>query len=332
MTPSVSVLMVSYQTRELTLRALGGLRDTCVGTPYEVVVVDNASTDHAAEAVAAAFPSATVDRLPVNVGFGRAVNRAATHARGEWLLLMNPDTEPDGDVITALVAYAAEHPEHGIYTGRTLHVDGTDDFRSCFALPSLRGYLAFALGLSTVGRRVHWLGRWFNPEELPGYDRTQPREVPAVSGCLMLIRRDLFTELGGFTPDYFMYSEDIDLCTRAAALGAHPVLVPHARLRHLGGASSSTANKTMMVLRGKCTYVRLHWPRRRAAAARALLAMGVGLRASIGALLRRGSAWRTVWRNRGTWLPGWPAVQGDGIEPGDTITRGTARATRVSRG
>lgn len=332
MTPSVSVLMVSYHTRELTLRALGGLHNNCASTPYQVVVVDNASGDGTAEAVAAAFPTATVDQLAVNVGFGRAVNRAATHARGEWLLLMNPDTEPVGDVIAALVGYATEHPEHGIYTGRTLHTDDTDDLRSCFALPSLRGYLAFAMGLSTLGRRVRWLGPWLNPEELPGYDRTQPREVPAVSGCLMLIRRDLFAELGGFAPDYFMYSEDIDLCTRAAVLGARPVLVPHARLRHLGGASSSTPNKITMLMRGKCTYLRLRWPRRRAAAGRALLAAGVGMRAGAAALLRRESAWRTVWRDRGVWLPGWPAPQGDGATPGKVVTGGATAATPVSAG
>jgi GT2 family glycosyltransferase len=302
----VSVLMVSYHTRELTLNALAALRDSSAGRPYELVIVDNASTDGTAEAVAAAFPEATVERLPTNVGFGRAVNRAASHARGEWLLLMNPDTEPDGDVLAALLGYAAAHPEHGIYTGRTLHPDGRDDLRSCFALPSLRGYLFFALGLSTVGRRVRRLGPFLNPEELPGYDRTRPREVPAVSGCLMLIRHDLFARLDGFAPEYFMYSEDIDLCTRAAALGARPVLVPEARVRHLGGASSTTANKIIMLMRGKCTYLRLRWPRRRATAGRTLLAAGVGLRAGGAALLGRASAWRTVWRERRTWLGGWP--------------------------
>jgi GT2 family glycosyltransferase len=307
--PDLSVLMVSYHTRELTLNALTSLRKACPDTDYELVIVDNASTDGTVEAIADAFPEATVERLSVNVGFGRAVNRAASHARGEWLLLMNPDTEPEGNVLAALLGYARAHREHGIYTGRTLHPDGTDDMRSCFALPSLRAYLSFALGLSTVGRRIRRLGPLFNPEELPMYDRSTAREVPAVSGCLLMIRRDLFTRLGGFAPEYFMYSEDIDLCTRAAALGARPVLVPEAKVRHLGGASSTTANKIIMLMRGKCTYLRLRWPRRRAGVARALLAAGVGLRAGSAALLRRNSAWCAVWRERRTWLAGWPPVE-----------------------
>ncbi|MDQ7909622.1 glycosyltransferase family 2 protein [Phytohabitans sp. ZYX-F-186] len=308
MTPTVSVLMVSYRTRELTVRALSALRDSCPGTTFETIVVDNASGDGSAAAIRGAFPAATVEELPENVGFGRAMNRAARHARGDWLLLVNPDTEPEGDVVSALVAYATAHPEHGIYTGRTLHADGTDDMRSCFALPTLRQYLAFALGLSTLGRRFRRLGPVFNPEELPGYDRTTAREVPAVSGCLMLVRRDLFTALDGFTPDYFMYSEDIDLCVRAREHGARPVLVPEARLRHLGGASAGTSSrKIVMLLRGKCTFVRLRWTPARAATARTLIAAGVGLRGGLAALLRRKSPWREVWRARRVWLAGWPA-------------------------
>ncbi|BCB87358.1 hypothetical protein Psuf_046710 [Phytohabitans suffuscus] len=283
-------------------------------------MVDNASGDGSAEAIRAAVPAATVEELPENVGFGRAMNRAARHARGDWLLLVNPDTEPDGDVVSALVAYATAHPEHGIYTGRTLHPDGTDDMRSCFALPTLRQYVAFALGLSTLGRRFRRLGPLFNPEELPGYDRTTAREVPAVSGCLMLIRRDLFTALGGFTPDYFMYSEDIDLCVRARERGARPVLVPDARLLHLGGASAGTSSrKIVMLLRGKCTFVRLRWTPGRAATARFLIAAGVGLRGGLAALLGRKSPWREVWRARRVWLAGWPAP-----EPAPTLTRHSA--------
>jgi N-acetylglucosaminyl-diphospho-decaprenol L-rhamnosyltransferase len=308
-TPTVSVLMVSYRTRELAVRALSSL-EKATAASHEMVIVDNASGDGSAEAIAAAFPAATVEALSDNIGFGRAMNHAARHASGEWLLLVNPDTEPVGDVVGALLAYATAHPEHGIYTGRTLHPDGTDDLRSCLALPTLRQYVSFALGLSTLGRRIRLLGPLLNPEELPGYDRRTPRAVPAVSGCLMLIRRDLFTALDGFTPDYFMYSEDVDLCARAHALGAQPVLVPEAALRHLGGAASggTSPRKIEMLLRGKCTYLRLRWSPGRAAVGRGLLAAGVGLRAGIAAVLRRQSPWRPVWHDRHIWLAGWPTT------------------------
>ncbi|MFI6761419.1 glycosyltransferase family 2 protein [Micromonospora sp. NPDC050417] len=300
--PAVSVVVVSYQTRDLIRRALGTLRTSSPAGSYEVIVVDNASTDGSAEAVENEFPEARVVRLTRNVGFGRAVNVGASRARGTWILLLNPDTQPVGDVIGEFVAYARANPEHRVYTGRTLHDDRTDDGRSAFALPSLWGYVCFATGLSTVFRR----SRLFNPEELPGLDRSAPARVPAASGCLLLLQRSLFAELGGFLPDYFMYSEDIDLCHRATLLGASPVLVPGARVVHVGGASSTGVNKRIMLLQGKTTYLRLRWSPRRAAAGRALLAAGVAVRAAGARLTGRAGYWRQVWAARRTWLAGWP--------------------------
>ncbi|MFK3984934.1 glycosyltransferase family 2 protein [Micromonospora sp. NPDC050397] len=302
MTPSVSVVIVSYQTRDLIQRALSALRTASPSGSYEVIVVDNASTDGSADAVETEFPEARVVRLARNVGFGRAVNVGAARARGTWIMLLNPDTEPVGDVVGEFVEYARANPEHRVYTGRTLRADHTDDGRSAFALPSLWGYVCFATGLSTVFRR----SRLFNPEELPGLDRSVPASVPAASGCLLLLQRSLFAELGGFLPDYFMYSEDIDLCHRAAGLGASPVLVPGARVVHVGGASSTGVGKRVMLLRGKTTYLRLRWPRRRAAAGRALLAAGVAARAAGARLTGRAGYWREVWAERRTWLAGWP--------------------------
>ncbi len=299
--PLVSVVVVSYRTRELTVRALRLLHETPATVPYEVIVVDNASGDGSAPAVRAAFPRARVIELARNVGFGAAVNVAAGTAQGQWLLLLNPDTEPVGDPVSALVDHARVHPRHRIYAGRTLRPDGRDDGRSVFALPSLHAGVCFATGLSTLARR--W--SWSNPEELPGLDRRVPAVVPAASGCLLLIERTLFDALGGFTPDYFMYSEDADFCARAADAGATPVLVPEARVRHHGGAASTGAGKLLMLLRGKVTYLRLRWPARRARIGRALLLTGVALRAALPD--RPGRApWRTAWQRRQEWLAGWP--------------------------
>jgi hypothetical protein len=298
----VSVVVVSYNTRELTLRGLSALREACRGVPYEIIVVDNASADGSADAVADADLDARVLRLPANVGFGRAVNAGAMTARGDWILLLNPDTRPVGDVISAFLSFTLTNPGHGIYTGRTLREDGTDDGRSVFALPSLWGYLCFATGLSTVFRR----SALFNPEELPQLDRGTAAQVPAASGCLLLVERSLFDTLGGFAPDYFMYSEDIDLCLRAADHGARPILVPGARVVHVGGASSTSVGKRVMVLRGKTTYLRLRWSGPRATLGRALLSAGVALRAAGARLTGRAGYWREVWAQRSVWQAGWP--------------------------
>jgi hypothetical protein len=300
--PPVSVVVVSYETARLTVECLLSLKAACRAVRYELIVVDNASTDGSAEVVAAAVPEARVLRLPRNVGFGQAANAGAAVATGRWLLLVNPDTTPVGDILAAFVAAAGAEPDAHLYTGRTLRPDGTDDGYSCMAPPSLWSLLCFATGLSTAFRRSGLL----NPEELPRLDRSRPARVPAASGCLLMVNRELFQRLGGFAPDYFMYSEDVDLCVRAAGFGAQPLLVPAAVVTHVGGASSTSVTKRVMVLRGKCTFLRLRWPRRRAVAGRALLATGVALRASGSVLTGRAGYWRQVWAHREAWLAGWP--------------------------
>jgi hypothetical protein len=302
MTPLVSVIVVSYQTRDLTVGGLAKLRAACTTLPYEIVVIDNASTDGSADAVAQAFPDVRVARLARNVGFARAVNAGAAMACGQWLMLVNPDTEPVGDVMAAFVDFARANPDHRIYTGRTLRSDGTDDGHSAFGLPSLWSYFCFAAGLSTVFRR----SRLFNPEELPRLDRATVARVPAASGCLLLVERALFESLQGFSPEYFMYSEDIDLCTRATAVGASVVLVPGAQVVHLGGASSTSAGKRVMVLRGKVTYLRSNWSQRRARVGMALLSTGIAVRAAGARLTGRAAYWREVWAQRAVWRAGWP--------------------------
>ena len=305
MTPLVSVVLVSYQTRALTVRCLSALRARAPASPSR----SSWSTTPPPTGRPRPWRRRTRRRgwsgWSVNVGFGRAVNEGAAHARGRWLLLINPDTTPVGDVVAAFVEAANADPGAGLYTGRTLRPDGTDDGRSCFALQSLWGLWCLATGMSTLFRT----SRRLNPDELRGLDRAVAARVQAASGCLLLADRHLFSRLGGFTPDYFMYSEDIDLCARAAALGAEPRLVPTAQAVHLGGAASTSVNKRVMVLRGKCTYLRLRWTRKRAALGRALLATGIWLRAAGSALTGRARYWRQVWARRREWLAGWPAPQ-----------------------
>ncbi|MET7668479.1 glycosyltransferase family 2 protein [Micromonospora luteifusca] len=332
--PDVSVVIVSYNTRDLTLRCLRELTDS--RTPdvrFDITVVDNASLDDSADAIAERFPEVRLIRLAENVGWGRGVNRGAVASDGDYLLLLNPDTVPVGHPVTDLLTFARRQPEHRVYTGRTLHANGTDDGYSCWGLPSLWSHFTFATGLSTVFSRYQWA----NPEGLPRYDRQSVREVPAVSGCLMLIERDLFCQLGGFDPQFFLYSDDIDLAARAAALGARPILNPDVAVIHVGGASSSSEGQRVKILRGKATYVRRHWSAPRARLGIGLLAAGVGLRAVGTALLTskrsRGVDWLSIWRQRQVWSAGWPQINEPRPpqDPGKVAPRPTASPPPADR-
>lgn len=297
----VSVIVVSYNTKELTLDMLGGLAAACAGVTAEVIVVDNASSDGSADAILAAFPDVSVARSATNLGFARAVNLAAGQARGRYVLLVNPDTRADGPFVAELVETADKNPDAGIYGGRTVREDGSD-FLAGYAFPTLWSMFCFASLLSTVARG----SALFNPEDMPVLDRSRPGPVPALSGCLLMVNRELFHLLGGFNPRYFMYCEDADLCLRATQHGAQPMLVPSARVVHLVGRSSSTTDrpgprKVEMLLKGKITFLDQHWSRPRAAVGKFLLSAGVGLRT-----LARKEPWRTVWRTRPDWKKGWP--------------------------
>lgn len=306
----VSVLIVSYNTCELTLRCLASLADG-TDVPYEVIVVDNASSDDTVARIGERFPDVTVLPQRENLGFARAVNLASRHARGQYLLLLNPDTVVLEGAVERLLDFARSHPEHGVYGGRTLHPDGSVDPRSCWGAPSTWSLICFGLGLSTLLRG----SRIFDPESLGRWQRDAAREVGVVTGCLLLVRRDLFLQLGGFDPRYFMYGEDVDLSLRARRAGLRPAITPEATVVHHGGASSGGHGEKMaLVMRGKATLVREHMAGPRRALGLAMLWLGTGLRASLAAARdrlggdgpRRSSAWREVWRSRERWLAGYP--------------------------
>jgi GT2 family glycosyltransferase len=126
----------------------------------------------------------------------------------------------------------------------------------------------------------------------------------------MLVEREFFAGLGGFDPRYFLYSEDIDLSRRARDRGARPLVDPDAMVIHVGGASSSSVGQRVKILRGRTTYLRRHFSPARARLGRALLATGVALRAfaAKAGAGGRGTDWPAIWRERRTWLAGWPPI------------------------
>lgn len=309
MNPVVSILIVSYNTRDMTLACLRSVFDQSTGTPLEVIVVDNDSADGSADAIEAEFGGrVSLVRPGENLGFAKANNLAARSAAGEYLLLLNPDTLILHSAIDRLVQFAGTRPEAGIWGGRTVFADGSLNPASCWARPTTWSLVLQAVGLSSLGRNV----RLLNPEGYGGWDRSKERQVDIVAGCFLLIRRELWERLGGFDDRYFMYGEEADLCLRAGRLGARPVITPSATIVHHGGASECVrADKVVRLMGAKCRLVRTHW---RPAGARVgvwLLAAWVFNRALAWTVLGlvqgagardRAMPWRSVWRRRGEWM------------------------------
>jgi GT2 family glycosyltransferase len=302
MAPDVSVVIVSYRVPDLLRACLASIERETSGCSYEVIVVENASGDGSAQLVRDEFPSVRLIALDENIGFAAGSNLGARAADGEYVLMLNPDTELVGDTLTALVEYARAHPRAGLVGGRTLNAAGELDPGSCWGAQSLWSLVCFASGLSSLFRG----SRLFNPESLNGWPRDSARRVDIVTGCLCLAPRTVWDELGGFDETFFMYGEDADLAARARKRGYQPAITPDAVIVHYVGQSSLSVEKREMTLRCRVALARKHMSAPSAKAAVVLLQAGTGLRA-LGASLARssGSTWPAVWRRRREWRGGY---------------------------
>lgn len=303
--PKVSIIVVSYNTRDMTLECLHSVQAE-TRLPYELIVVDNTSTDGSAEAIAEEFPDVTLLAENENHGFAKANNIAADQAQGEYVLLLNPDTVILDGAIDKLVAFAAAHPQARIWGGRTLYGDRSLNPTSCWRRMSLWNICCRTFGLTGVFPN----SPVFNSEAYGGWDRSTERQVDIVTGCFLLIRREDWQALGGFDLTFFMYGEEADLCLRAAEyLDAFPRMTPDAAIVHYGGASEKVrSDKMVRLLKAKSELINRHLPRWQRPLARVLFAVWPLTRQLVFSVLRPGGdnalVWSEIWKRRQEWRRG----------------------------
>ena len=309
-TPILSIVVISYNTREMTLACLASVYAQ-TETPFEVIVVENASSDGSAEAIAKAFPQVRLVAETTNHGFAPAHDIAVPMVRAPWLLLLNPDTVVLDRALDKLLAFAQRRPDAEIWGGRTVYADGRLNLYSCWGRMTLWSTFCRTTGLSGVFRG----SEFFNSEVIGNWQRDREREVDIVTGCLFLIRREFWDRLGGFETAFTMYGEEVDLCLRARALGARPAITPDATIVHYGAASDTVVvEKTIRLLRAKVELINRHfspltrwlgyhlfrrWPQSRA------VAFGIAARLRGRESDRiRAQSWRSVWNRRNEWESG----------------------------
>lgn len=263
--PNVSIIIVSWNVAALLARCLSALvAGGALGNlNAEIIVVDNASHDHSAD-VAESFPGVRVARCRRNLGYGRANNLGFRLARGEHLLVLNPDTVPCAGSIERLAAFQKECPRAGIVSPRLLNPDGSVQ-AAAFRFPtlSMAAIDLFPLPAVIPGR----LRQRLYTSPLNGrYQEERARKVPfqidhPLGACMLLSRR-AYEEVGGFDPAIFMYAEEIDLALRYEAAGWECWQVPGAEVVHLGGQSTRQAPDAMQVRlwRSRLYLYRKHYP------------------------------------------------------------------------
>jgi GT2 family glycosyltransferase len=308
----VSILVVSYNTCALTRAALDSVLAETKDVSYEVIVVDNASKDGSASMIATHPLRPEFIQLAENIGFARANNLAARRARGRYLLLLNPDTLVLDSAIGKLVSFAKAEPKARIWGGRTLYASGSLNPSSCWGRMTLWNLFCRASGLTGLFPA----SEVFNGEAYGGWHRDTVRNVDIVSGCFFLIERELWDGLNGFDPLFFMYGEEADLCLRAHAFSARPMITPSATIVHYGGASESArTGKMVRLLAAKMSLVSRHWQPPMVPLGRALLVawpltrlIATSVRAALApspSNIETANAWRQIWRRRNDWQYGY---------------------------
>ncbi|HIK15695.1 MAG TPA: glycosyltransferase family 2 protein [Leptolyngbyaceae cyanobacterium M33_DOE_097] len=250
-TAIASIIVVNYNSYPAIVECLRSIQAQIQSVPYELIVVDNASSDDSVAQIKTQIPDCRVIQLTKNVGFGAGNNAGVQVASGEYLFFLNPDTVLLEDSLKILLQKIAKNPELGIVAPRIIYPDGR-------------------LQLSTAWE-ISLLGEYKTRKQLADYERgnhqveieaeyAHDRAVEIVLGSAFLMTKALFQMVGGFDEQFFMYFEESDLCQRVRARGYQILYTPDTTLVHLHGTSVQKIPDKMIVeyRRSQLYYYRKH--------------------------------------------------------------------------
>lgn len=264
-----AVIIVSYNTRELTLQAVASARKAITGLDARVIVADNGS-DGTAEAVRDADPDVTVLVNADNPGYGTAVNRAAAGQRSVHVCAMNADVVLEPESLVTLRRFLDANPDCGLVGPALAYPDGTPQ-PSAKRFPTLGLALGEVLGIHAVAPANRWVRRFYYEDR----DLTRDARVDTVSGALMLLRAAAFDAVGRFDEGFRMYFEETDLCRRLRNSGHGVAFSAAARATHQRGASTrQTSVRHVDYYLSYVRYFRKHHRRGATAILRAAVAAG----------------------------------------------------------
>lgn len=228
----LSIIIVNWNSADYLIDCVWSIREQTKSIRYEIIVVENGSFDDCKEKLSKKYPDVIFVQSKTNLGFGAANNMGASLARSRVLLFLNPDTKVLDRAIERLYYKFIGLPNVGVAGCRLLNTDGSLQ-RSCVQpLPTIINQVLDAAFLQRIFPR---LGLWFSAATFDG--RTGPFEVEALSGACMMVHRGVFDRIGGFSSEYFMYAEDLDLCFKARQAGFKNYYVPEITIVHHGGGS-----------------------------------------------------------------------------------------------
>jgi GT2 family glycosyltransferase len=312
--PSTSIIVLNYNTRDLLIDCLASIQR--YASDCEVIVVDNASTDHSALAVQQEFPAVKLIANTDNCGFARGINAGLRAATTPLLFTLNADTTLRPDTLPPLIRAIEQSPRAGI-VGPVQYLpgdSGSDDIgpqlASAFPDPTLAyeagRRLAFSDSLAARLKRGPWHTERLGP----------PRRVDWLMGAALLFRHECLNDIQGFDESQFMYGEDWDICYRARHANWQVYLVPEAKIIHHENAAGKQhfgSNRKARVLQANFYFHEKHYGRASRRTLAALYLIGAGLR--LGLLLP------------GCFAPQWTARWQAQIQEARVALQGLTRAS-----
>ena len=257
MDKTLSVIIVSWNVCNDVMQCIDSIYKNPPSLPYEIVLVDNYSSDDTVLWVRESYPEVIVVQNLQNLGFAAANNKGIQRADGQYVFFLNPDTIILSGSFDKLTAFMETHPDVGLCGPQILNPDMTIQ-RSARRFPNFGGmFYRFTL-FKYLGLFRRYAGYW----KMDDFDHTSQKEIEQLMGAALIAKTSLVKELSGFDERFFMYYEEVDLCLRIKQFGLKVMFYPEAKIIHLGGQSAKQipAKVKFMTLRSLVLFMKKHNP------------------------------------------------------------------------
>lgn len=262
----ISIIIVSFNTKKLTLESIESVVKNTKGINYEFLVIDNNSKDGSVEMLRnleKKLPLTLIENHE-NVGFGYANNQGMKKAVGRYFLLLNSDTKVESNVLGDMVAWMDKNSRIGISSCALKNADGSLQgtggyFPNLFRVFAWMFFLEDIPFLSKIIKPYHPMhpnSPFYKGEDL--FEKEDSRDW--VTGAYFIIRRETFKDVGFFDKDYFMYMEEVDYCFRAKQKGWEVKYLPKWDIIHYGGASGTSEFAILSEYKGIKIFYSKHYP------------------------------------------------------------------------
>jgi len=275
----LSIVIVNYNVKHFLLQCLKSVQKAISGIEAEVFVVDNASSDNSVEMLKEKFPWVNLIANKANKGFSYANNQAIKLARGEFVLLLNPDTLVEEDTFAKCLEFMNHTPDAGALGVKMINGKGEflPESKRALPIPSVAFYKIF--GFSKLFPRSKRFGSY----HLTYLDNKKTQPVEVLSGAFMFIRKKVLDEIGLLDETFFMYGEDIDLSYRIIKAGYKNYYLPDTRIIHYKGESTKkgSINYVIVFYKAMQIFAKKHFTNKKSFLLTWVLNVAIWFRASL---------------------------------------------------